>query len=113
MEDFEFLGWYTEPYSQTYVEGIMCGDANPPDDKQIKSEDVYGIVGHTQAYAYLILQYEELENGVNRRPGPDGYMNTKDDNYYLNGEDGIAGTYDDEKLYPGEDGKYGTKDDYY
>ena len=41
MEDFEFLGWYTEPYSQTYVEGIMCGDANPPDDKQIKSEDVY------------------------------------------------------------------------
>ena len=113
MEDFEFLGWYTEPYSQTYVEGIMCGDANPPDDKQIKSEDVYRIAGHTQAYAYLVLQYEELENGVNRRPGPDGYMNTKDDNYYLNGEDGIAGTHDDEKLYPGEDGKYGTKDDYY
>ena len=41
---------------------------------------------------------------VNRRPGPDGYMNTKDDNYYLNGEDGIAGTHDDEKLYPGKMG---------
>lgn len=113
MEDFRFLGWYTQPYSQTYLEGIMHGDAIPSDNQQLKSDDVYVTAGETEIYAYLVLQYEELEHGLNRRPGADGYMGTNDDNYYVNGEDGIAGTHDDEKLYPGEDGKYGTDDDYY
>ena len=113
MEDFKFLGWYTQPYGQTYLEGIMHGDAIPSDNQQLKSDDVYVTAGETEIYAYLVLQYEELEHGLNRRPGADGYMGTNDDNYYVNGGDGIAGTHDDEKLYPGEDGKYGTDDDYY
>ena len=113
LEDFSFHGWYSEPYSSTYLEGIKVGDSYPVDEKKITSDIIYQTAGDTDVYAYMILQFREIENNVNLRPGKDGIFDTEDDNRYLNGLDEIAGTHDDIRIYPGIDGQYGTDDDYY
>lgn len=112
-EDYCFLGWYTQPYGNGYVEKIPSDGLLPQMEKRIGGKDIYLTDGEMDVYAYLALIYEELENGVNRRPGADGVMGTEDDSLYINGKDGIAGTGDDRKIYPGKDGFYGTQDDHY
>ena len=113
LEDFEFLGWFLQSYSEEQPEMIMNGDPVPEKEKQVTSDQIYREDGDTDSYAYLKLRYEELTNHRNRRPGPDGYFGTEDDGYFLNGRDGLAGTRDDVRIYAGADGIYGTADDYY
>lgn len=113
MEDYSFLGWYTQPFGNGHVEEILSDGILPQMDKRIDGKDIYRTDGDMDVYAYLVLVYEELENGMNRRPGADGVMGTDDDNFYINGRDGTAGTGDDRRIYPGKDGLYGTQDDHY
>ena len=113
MEAYKFLGWYAEPYSHIYQEGIMFGEQRPSDLKKAAETDIYQVAGDLQVYAYFTLIYRDIGNGTNQRPGPDGDLDTEDDTFYLNGRDGLAGTRDDKRIYPGQDGQYGTEDDYY
>lgn len=113
MEDYVFLGWYMEPYSSIYMEGIMSGDSMPADGKKVSADIIYRTAGNTDVYAYMTLQYRRICNNMNFRPGKDGIFDTEDDNYFLDGPDGVAGTHDDIRVNPGLDGQHGTIDDYY
>ena len=95
-EDYRFLGWFHEKSGSRVTE-----------------ESIYKDLEDIRLIANWELQFENLGNGTNRRPGPDGSYDTEDDKYYTNGLDGEAGTDDDRRIYPGSDGTYGTADDFY
>lgn len=95
-EDYGFLGWFHEKTGAQVDEKTLYKDL----------EDIHLI-------ANWELRFEDMGNGTNRRPGPDGQYDTADDKYYTNGADKEAGTDDDRRIYPGKDGIYGTSDDYY
>lgn len=113
LEDYRFVGWFTQPYENGYQEDIMYGETEPPYGQRIAMDDIYQTDGDSNVYAYFVLVFENQSTGINLRPGKDGIMETADDNLYLNGPDQTAGTRDDQKIYAGEDERYGTKDDYY
>lgn len=113
LEDYAFLGWYAQPYGTEKAEGIMYGEALPEQGQKIVPAYDYTVDRDMDAYAYFNLVFQDLGDGTNKRPGPDGATGTKDDNLYLNGPDGVAGTRDDRKIYEGVDGQYGTEDDFY
>ena len=91
----------------------MYGEALPEQGQKIVPAYDYTVDRGMDAYAYFTLVFQDLGDGTNKRPGPDGATGTKDDNLYLNGLDGVAGTRDDRKIYEGVDGQYGTEDDFY
>ena len=71
-------------------------------------ESIYKDLEDIRLIANWELQFEDLGNGTNRRPGPDGSYDTEDDKYYTNGPDKEAGTDDDRRIYQGSDWTYGT-----
>ncbi|MEY8336732.1 InlB B-repeat-containing protein, partial [Lachnospiraceae bacterium 62-35] len=95
-EDYSFLGWFHEKTGE-----------------KLREDTIYRYLENIRLIASWELQFEDLGNGTNRRPGPDGIYGTEDDKYYTNGLDEEAGTDDDKRIYPGQDGKYGTADDFY
>lgn len=94
--DYLFQGWLQEGEEEAVTEGTL-----------------YKIAENTCLKALWKLNFEDLGNGTNRRPGEDGIMGSPDDHYFYNGRDGEAGTEDDLPLNPGNDGIYGTGDDWY
>ena len=94
--DYQFLGWQTEETAEF-----------------VTDETRYQKDSDTILIASWKLQFEDMENGTNRRPGSDGIFGTEDDHYYYNGKDGQPGTEDDIPLSAGADGEFGTGDDYY
>lgn len=94
--DYLFQGWFQEGKEEAVTEDTL-----------------YQIAENTSLKAIWKLNFEDLGNGTNRRPGEDGIMGNQDDHYFYNGQDGKAGTGDDLPLNPGNDGIYGTRDDWY
>ncbi len=94
--NYRFLGWY---------HGVS--------GSRIMENTVYQDAGDVTLTAMWTLEFKDLGNNTNVRPGEDGEYGTGDDEYYFNGIDLTAGTDDDRAVYAGADKEYGTEDDFY
>lgn len=108
---------YDSPYGElpkaVKVDYLLLGWFQEGKEEAVTEDTLYQIAENTSLKAMWELNFEDLGNGTNRRPGEDGIMGTRDDHYFYNGKDGEAGTEDDLPLDPGNDGIYGTGDDWY